>query len=370
MDLQGLAHNLRQLRTASRFSQRKLAEEARVSLPTIKNLEAGKTEPRVDTLQAVARALGLRLQDLLIPARRLETVRFRSSKRMRNREKILAEVSRWLDDFNSLEDILGEHQTSRLEEIEAQCSRRDIVSAAILCRELLNLKPTEPIHDICGLLEHAGIKIFTVSCASDDFFALSVAKEDGGPAIIVNTWERIAVERRIFSAAHELGHLLLHQEAYDVNQTEENEEEEQEANLFAAHFLMPDEGFRREWNEAAGLHWVDRVFKVKRIFRVSYKTVLSRLIEHGAADERIWKKFNLAYQRLYRRKLPFKHEPMAMRSEEPYRLEVFDFYEDRLSRLVRTAMEEGKISLSRGAEIFRIGIEEMQELLGNWGAIL
>lgn len=206
--------------------------------------------------------------------------------------------------------------------------------------------------------------------ASNSFFGLSVGEEDGGPAVVVNVWERISVERRIFSAAHELGHLMLHPDAYDVNQVEESKVEEHEADRFAGHFLMPDEGFRKEWNEAAGLHFVDRVFKVKRIFRVSYKTVLSRLIEYGDADSSIWKKFNIAYQRRFNRRLSFKEKPMGMDAAEPFGMQRFDFFEDRFSRLTREAVEKDKISLSRGAEMLRIGIEEMQELLKDWEAVL
>jgi hypothetical protein len=47
---------------------------------------------------------------------------------------------------------------------------------------------------------------------------------------------------------------------------------------------IPDEAFRKEWNKAAGLALVDRVFKVKRIFRVSYKAILGRLLQYGAVD--------------------------------------------------------------------------------------
>jgi len=370
MNLQSLAKNIRRLRTAKRLSQRTLAERAALSPPSVKNLELAKTQPRMRTVQAIARALDVPIQELFLPVRELRTVRFRSGKRMLNRENILAQVSRWLDDFNYLEQILDEHRPFLLKELRVRCSRDDIAAAAELCRNFLGLKPTEPIHDLCGLLEHAGIKIYPLSCASEGFFGLSIAEEDGGPAIVVNVWERITVERHIFSAAHELGHLMLHRDTYSVDQTEENKEQEQEADLFAGRFLLPDQGFRREWNDAAGLHWVDRVFKVKRIFRVSYKTVLTRLKEYGLADDSIWKKFNLAYQSRFKRTLAFKEEPLGIEPSEPYRLQPFDFYEDRISRLTRLAVEEDKISLSRGAEILRIGVEEMQDLLKNWGSVL
>lgn len=369
MNLQMLAQNVRRLRTAKRFSQKALAEAAGLSLPAIKNLEGGKVEPRMNTVQSIAGALSVRLQELFYPVHELKTVRFRSNKRMQNRENLLAEIARWLDDFNYLEKNLKERIPFKLKALRNKISVDDIIGAARLCRKTLGLKNTEPIHDICGLLEHTGVKLFPVSMASDGFFGLSISEEDGGPAIVVNAWERISVERRIFSAAHELGHLMLHRDAYDVSQTKENKEEERQADLFAGHFLMPDEGFRKEWNEAAGLALVDRVFKVKRIFRVSYKAVIVRLLEYGAVDKDIWQKFNWAYQQRYRRKLAFKEEPMGVIGE-PFRMERFDFFEDRLSRLTRKAVEQDKISLSRGAEILRISIEDMQELLTNWEVVL
>ncbi|NLF27464.1 MAG: ImmA/IrrE family metallo-endopeptidase, partial [Clostridiales bacterium] len=295
MSLQILAQNVRRLRTAKRLSQSALADEAGLSLPAIKSLELAKREPRMRTLQAIAKALDVKLRELFRPVREMRTVRFRSAKRMQNRENVLADVARWLDDFNFLEDSLDEKMSFSLAAVRRQCSRDRLAEAAGLCRRKLGLKVTEPIHDICGLLEHAGVKVFPLPMASDSFFGLSVGEDDGGPAVVVNVWERISVERRIFSAAHELGHLMLHPDAYDVTKVDENKEEEHEADRFAGHFLMPNEGFRMEWNEAAGLHFVDRVFKVKRIFRVSYKTVLSRLLEEGAVDKSIWMKFNMAY---------------------------------------------------------------------------
>ncbi len=48
----------------------------------------------------------------------------------------------------------------------------------------------------------------------------------------------------------------------------------------------------------------------------------------------------------------------------------FDFFEDRFSRLTRETVEKEKISLSRGAEMLRIGIEEMRELWNDWENVL
>lgn len=85
--------------------------------------------------------------------------------------------------------------------------------------------------------------------ASDSFFGLSVLEKDKGPAIVVNNYERISTERTIFSAVHELGHLLMHLNSFDISENMENDKEEIEANIFASYFLMPDSGFKSEWRK-------------------------------------------------------------------------------------------------------------------------
>lgn len=371
MALQHLAQNVRRCRIARNMSQSALAEAAGISVAAIKNLERAVSEPRYRTVEAIAEALNVDLRDLFLPVRKLTAVRFRSNKRMQNRENILADASRWLDEFNWLEDLLDEKKPYLLRNLRGATTQAGIIKVASRCREKLGLDDHEPIYDICGLLEKAGVKVYPVVSSSEGFFGLSIGEEDGGPAVVVNVNERIPVERRIFSAAHELGHLVLHKDAFDVNKTSEDNQEEKEADLFAGHFLMPDRGFVKEWNEAAGLPVIDRVFKVKRIFRVSYKTVLHRLIEHGASNESLWINFNAAYEKQFRQKLSFKVEPMAIDSSEPFGLgsSPYDFYEDRFSRLTRRALDENKISVGRAAELLRIPLLEMRELVRSWEAV-
>jgi Zn-dependent peptidase ImmA (M78 family) len=215
--------------------------------------------------------------------------------------------------------------------------------------------------------------------ASDDFFGLSVGESDGGPAVVINTWERISVERWIFSAAHELGHLLLHVGAYEVAQREEVDAEEREANTFASHVLMPEGLFRQEWDEARGLAMVARVFKVKRIFRVSYRTVLYRMASQGADMRSVFGRFQKEHQRLTGKTLGMADEPQRLGREdfrgerpadriadEPEHLLASDFVEDRLCRLVRSALEKDLITLSRAAEILGIPLAEMRERANSW----
>ena len=380
MAQEAIAANLRRLRKAHELTQAQLAGAAGLSLAAYRNLETRKSVPRVDTLQSLAGALDVPIQELVTPVPEFRAVRFRSFKRLKTREQILADVARWLSDFNDLEEILADREEYRLKGFKWSGRRENRpIGAARWARKLFGLDGGEPVRDICGLLEANGIKVRPVRVASDAFFGLSVGPADGGPAIVVNTWERISVERWIFTAAHELGHLVLHSQDYDIDEREEGRDSEREANLFAAHFLMPEEAFAREWEDACGLAFVDRVFKVKRIFRVSYRTVLYRLSEGLADKAELWRRFQVDFKRRSGKTLLKEDEPEALAADafraslpesspagEPEKLSQADFLEDRLSRLVRKAVEKSAITLSRGAEVLGLSLQEMRELSASW----
>jgi len=374
-----IAGNLRRLRALRGMTQQNVADAAGISRIAYRNIENGKTaDPRVTTLQKIAEALQVGLQDLLAEVPRLTHVRFRAARRLSarqraGRDQILVDIAFWLRDFNELEDILGEKRPyafrQSLDRLRACPTEADRAQqAAAMARQILELGE-EPIRDMPGLLESAGVKVRTLASNIRKFFGLSVAEHDGGPAIIVNVHQDIPVERRIFTAAHELCHLLLHPDAYDVGRVEENQDEEREADRFAGYFLMPEPAFEKEWDEAYGQPIVLRVLHVKRIFRVSYKTVLHRLVDRGEVGDHIWRWFAAEYRRQYGQSLSYKAEPLPLAENiEPSPLADPDFIEDGLHSLVRRAVEQGAISLSRGAEILGLSIDAMRERVASWEA--
>ncbi|KKL56416.1 hypothetical protein LCGC14_2245630 [marine sediment metagenome] len=373
-----MAANIRRLRYGRGLTQDQVAGLAGISRIAFRDIETGKTRhPRVTTLQGIAGALDVGLQELMSEPPQLSTVRFRSHKlktrkQQALREQIIADVARWLRDFNGLEELLGQRRPYGLDgpadELSSTRSADLPRCAAEHARHALALDPDEPIRNVCALLEAAGVKILTVRSDLEKLFGLSVAAADGGPAVIVNVRDEISVERRIFSAAHELGHLLLHPDAYSADQIEEDEQEERQADRFAGYFLMPPAAFQKEWQANSGLRLVDRVLRVKRIFRVSYKTVLYRLIELGLADKGAWARFGYEYKRQYGEGLGWKEEPKPADEidVEPLSLARPDFMEGRLSRLVREALDQESISVSRAAEILGVDLQSMRDRIASW----
>ena len=60
-----LAHNLKALRESRDLSQKALAEQSGVPRPTIAHLESGQANPTLSVALRVARALGIRLDELV-----------------------------------------------------------------------------------------------------------------------------------------------------------------------------------------------------------------------------------------------------------------------------------------------------------------
>ncbi len=362
-----IAINCRRLRTAKGLSQVELAEMVSLSRPGYLKVESGESIPRSDTLERIAKALNVSIADLVRPVARLEHVRFRSKKRINSREELLIDVKQRLDAYTALAEALD----FRKAPVPVETPKGDPRAAAEAVRKaLLKEHHDEPVRDICGLVESSGYRLLLVTLTSafregaegedyaEGFFGLSILGNSNAPAIVVNNFERISIERRIFTVAHELGHLHLHRDSYKASESDEHEQEEREADLFASHFLMPDALFKKEWLDAYGQPFIDRVLKVKRIFRVSYKTVLRRLEDEKMEGPDLYPKFFGIYKRRFNRSLKQK--------EEPKPLEDVDFKQDLLPTLVRKGVENELLSHSKAAELLGMCLHEFRNVAAEW----
>ena len=371
-----IAANVARLRLDRQLTQAELAGKAGISRVALGKIERGVVVPRAGALALLAKTLAVPTSELVTPVRPLESARFRARARIHAREQILAEVSKWLAAYAGIEADLDDRRPFRFEIKRGSTDRESPAETARMARCVAGLGPEEPVRDICGLLEENGVKLLLLETKRDSFFGLRVGARDGGPAVVVNTWDRISVERWIFTAAHELGHLLLHPDEYRRDATELPVQAEREADIFANEFLMPEAAFDSEWEATRGHSLLVRVLKVKRIFRVSYKTVLYRLVESGRETSDVWRAFQGQHRGHFGKTLRKADEPDALgasefawnwsRAGEPAGLNQHDFIEDRLSRLVRQALERGRISLGRAAEILEITREAMRKQTREW----
>jgi Zn-dependent peptidase ImmA (M78 family) len=126
-----------------------------------------------------------------------------------------------------------------------------------------------PLGNLVWLLEAHGVRVFSLAtdCAAVDAFSFVWQQR---PYVLLNTTK--SGERGRFDAAHELGHLVLHSD----HRLPHGPEAEQEANRFAAAFLMP-----RASVVAAGLAGAtsDRILAAKHTWRVAAIALTYRLHE-------------------------------------------------------------------------------------------
>ncbi|MCD8915408.1 XRE family transcriptional regulator [Staphylococcus simulans] len=103
-------------------------------------------------------------------------------------------------------------------------------------------------NDLLFTLEKSGIIIYEKKI-DNDADAFSFWSEDDMPYIILGNNKGVAV-RRNFDIAHELGHLLLHRHVqFDLLTNEEHKIIENEANVFASEFLLPELEFREDFSK-------------------------------------------------------------------------------------------------------------------------
>lgn len=376
MESNPVGANLARLRVDRGLTQAALAERAGVSRVAVGQAERGDVVPRTRTLLDLARALGTTFGDLVTPVRPLRSVRFRAQARMKGREQVLAEVSKWLDSYRMLERMLDDRRPFGFASVVRRRGDAEPEAVARKARRAIAIDGDTPIPDICWLLDDHGVKVHLMDKKRESFFGLSVGPNDGGPAVVVNTWNRISVERWIFTAAHELGHLLLHSDQYDPEATEHPDSSEKEADRFAGEFLMPEAAFARAWDATLGRSFVTRVLGVKRMFRVSYRTVLYRLVATHRATRDVWQFFQVEHQRRFGRTLRVADEPQPLtesdfawrwrRKDEPAGLTEHDFLGDRLRRMVRLALERDLLSLGRAAEVMGMHLEDVREWVVEW----
>ena len=137
---------------------------------------------------------------------------------------------------------------------------------------------------------------------------------------------------------------------------------------------MPPEAFDREWEEASGHSLYERVLKVKRIFHVSYRTVLRRLRDLNQVSDQVYLEFQVQHKRRFKTTLKKTDEPEGLEErnfdaryvvKEPESLANVDFMDDRLAKLAFKASRDVGDTLQRD-RLDDVPLGHVQIALGHW----
>lgn len=224
-----------------------LADEVGVSKQAISQFENGIIFPQFDTLMKIIASLNFPreyfFEEDIINVRYGNTF-FRAQSKIKKIEEERQAVS--IRFIGQIHDFLSEYIEFPKLNIPDFEEGLSIEEKASKLREYWGLG-IEPIKDIIYVMEKNGIivsEICTESSYVDAFTQVQVSNGVQNFVVVLGNDKGYAT-RRQFSAAHELGHIILHDPFINPNELSSVEKRsmEKEAHEFASAFLLPAESF-------------------------------------------------------------------------------------------------------------------------------
>lgn len=259
---------LRLARDLEQASQSDLARASGLTPAAISQFESGATRPGEATVARLAEALRVPTAFLHMGPVDAHEGYFRSLRRSpithRRRARAVAHIAH--------DAVLaagpGSFPTHHLPAIpvhDLHDGPDEMETAAARTRSVMGIPPG-PVSDVVDLLERHGAVVIRLPLDTADVDAFSLPFADH-PVVILGSDKGDRARSR-FDAAHELGHLVAHQE-----QAWGMKEIEQQAHMFAAAFLMPARDIHDELPNFAD--W-PTLFDLKRRWQVSLAALLMR----------------------------------------------------------------------------------------------
>ena len=165
-----------------------------------------------------------------------------------------------------------------------------IEQIAMKIRGLLEIGPLTPISNPVYELERNNVKIIQFPEDNQDISGFSAHNDELGYCIYLNS--KCTIERRFFTAAHELAHLIFHKKDYihqnsrslqnSLNIVSKDKIKEDIADEFAGLFLVPSASLSSFCKNNFIEQFVfENVIILKKYFNVSAKCMIRRLFKEG-----------------------------------------------------------------------------------------
>lgn len=269
-------------RRASGKTQEELASAAGITQAALSRYENGLREPDEEILEVLARELGVTSRFI----RHAGRVRGAMAVDAHMRRRSSAQPSTWRR-LESRLNMYRMHISLVSEEVRLRSEQRIPTfdafetapqDAARFVRMQWGM-PVGPVRDLMGWVEAAGCLIVEEDFGTTRVDGLSQWVEET-PVVLINS--TVPTDRKRWTLAHELGHLALHS-------TNICEDMEEQANLFAAEFLMPIEMIRPQLRNLK----VPVLSDIKREWGVSMAAVIEHAHREGllssAQRTALWK---------------------------------------------------------------------------------
>jgi Zn-dependent peptidase ImmA (M78 family) len=369
---QEIGRRLRLARENAGIRQDDAAQVIGMSRPTLVSIEKGTRRVRIQELQNLAHHYGVSVNAIL----RREAVhtdlipRFRRLKETEDNH--LAEAVQLLNDLVKseveLENVLGIERPKNYPPERGVNAGNVIDLAEQHAQELRNWLGlgSGTITDIFALIElDLGIRLYQRRLSTGSKVAgLFTYDPTVGACILLNA--NHPLERRIQSAAHELGHFIGMRQVPEV--LEENEQflsrEERYANAFGRAFLTPRKSFETSFRQiTAGADKLTRrhVILLAHQNNISREACVRRLEELGLARKGTWDWFETNGRitdkdaKVVLGDAGQRHDPAKEEANQPL--------SHRMSLMVYEAWKRGLMSEGQLAELVKMHRVELRKLI-------
>ncbi|MEV6843584.1 XRE family transcriptional regulator [Actinoplanes sp. NPDC051411] len=258
---------LRVARELKMWNQNELARHVSMTPAAVGQFESGSTRPAEDTITRLAEALEVPVGFLTSEILETHEGFFRATRRtpvkQRRRARALAHIAHDLARSCKSDELPPVNFLQAAPDIEAERDAIEEIAADV--RRAWGVPPG-PIEDVVALMEQHGIVVTRLPLDTGDVDAFSLPFHDR-PVVVLGA-DKDDRARSRFDAAHELGHLVMHNErVWGLKAVED------QAHWFAAAFLMPRADIIQDLPSKAD--W-QALFKLKQHWQVSLAALLMR----------------------------------------------------------------------------------------------
>jgi Zn-dependent peptidase ImmA (M78 family)/transcriptional regulator with XRE-family HTH domain len=182
-------------------------------------------------------------------------------------------------------------------------------------RQYLGIAPG-PIKNLVEILEDHGVIVVCQDFGSSKIDGVSICSSSGRPIIFLNSSQ--PKSRQVFTAIHELGHMIMHY------LPRPEEDIEREGDLFTAEFAMPEADIRPQFR-SIGYITIENLQTLKLHWNVSMAALLRRARDLGYVDSSRYTSLVVTMSsRGYRRTEPF--DEFIKVGEPTFEKELIEFH--------------------------------------------
>lgn len=284
--MNAFAERLKSARKMKGWSLQELADKVDIAITkqALNKYEQNTMKPTGEVLIALAKVLEVKPDYFLKESKiKLAPVEFRKKAKLsaKSVESIKERVKDFLERYLEVEELL-QIKTSFHNPVSniPIAGVEDVEDAAKKLIKSWNLG-FDPIPNVIEMLEDNGVRVIEIE-AQGEFEGLSTFVGNI-PVIVIN--KNFGVEKKRFTALHELGHLVL--------QIEEGADKERICHAFAGALLLPDDSLEKLIGETRNNIAPGELVSIKEQFGISVQAIMMRALLKGiinkSAAERFWK---------------------------------------------------------------------------------